>query len=579
MKKNKDKSRRTSNYNFATRSFDVVEADAIVNVPTTAISYLRVSGKQQEEKWNWIKSQKFACKNYAKENDLELLDIFQDKAISWSKLERPWFESAIKYLEKKNKKEVTIWYFLCTEISRMARPEYVHEWLALIGRVWNAGTKVVDVNEGIVFSPEDDMQSLLLYIKIMQSKQERKSINTRADVGRRARMSEWYRPFSLLMRWYKFEKVKVGKKENSVVVKDYPYCDIVAAGLKKFASWELLLKKDLLDYYRENWLSSNKKQNHSGKLHASFIDTLLTPRRLYFVAGYIVYPDFGIDEPIKAKHEPLITEKELEKILDRLEEKPPRKEPIVKEQYKETYPLKRIVKCSACWNHLCGYMAKKKYHYYECKTKWCKLAYKSIRRDDIHDQFEDLITNMKVKKSVLDLMTDIAQKTIDEEIKFQDNVHEKGRGKILSIEKEMDRLMETMMKIKIPQLLDQYQEQWKLLNNKKISLERKCIPKEHNKKQLLELVDTCMTIVRDPVEVRSCANHDTKLVLSKIVFNEKLYYKKSQDTGSFRTPETRLFDRLLTTISDPPKEGNTVQWALSNVFWTNQKHITKHTKR
>ena len=55
-------------------------------------------------------------------------------------------------------------------------------------------------------------------------------------------------------------------------------------------------------------------------MHRQYFVKLLSPQRLYFYAGKIIYPNYDIYEPIEGMHEALIDEETMKRIFIRLKE-------------------------------------------------------------------------------------------------------------------------------------------------------------------------------------------------------------------------------------------------------------------
>ena len=100
--------------------------------------------------------------------------------------------------------------------------------------------------------------------------------------------------------WYKRIVTKEWEKEIKILILDEEKAPILKEWLELFWNWVLLSKQNLYDYLEERWLKSNSKVNKTWKLHHSILDKILLPRKLYVYAGYITYPEMGVNEPVKA---------------------------------------------------------------------------------------------------------------------------------------------------------------------------------------------------------------------------------------------------------------------------------------
>ena len=94
-----------------------------MEIKNQAVIYCRVSTKEMADKWTSVKNQEGMCREYAKNNDIEISWVYKDKGISWKDIKhRDGIQEALYYVkENKNVK-----YFLVTETDRFARNSWEH---------------------------------------------------------------------------------------------------------------------------------------------------------------------------------------------------------------------------------------------------------------------------------------------------------------------------------------------------------------------------------------------------------------------------------------------------------------------
>ena len=81
------------------------------------IGYIRVSTKLQSDKGNSLKLQSSKIKSYSKLNDLELIEIYEDKGISGMSItKRDGYKEMVKYLTNNQIDGVVVW-----SLSRLGR--------------------------------------------------------------------------------------------------------------------------------------------------------------------------------------------------------------------------------------------------------------------------------------------------------------------------------------------------------------------------------------------------------------------------------------------------------------------------
>ena len=122
-------------FNYNTLSYDAPNVPIASNEiysQNVAIAYCRVSTGEQKKN-HGVQGQLAACKEEAKKEGLEIDATFYDEAISWKTISRPWLSQCHTFIDEYNKSHKNkIRYLLCTEISRISRPDYIDEGLTIM---------------------------------------------------------------------------------------------------------------------------------------------------------------------------------------------------------------------------------------------------------------------------------------------------------------------------------------------------------------------------------------------------------------------------------------------------------------
>ena len=136
------------------------------------IIYARVSTEEQKRKGDWIWWQITDCKKRARINNVKIVcEPFIDEAVSWTKLDRKWFNAAMAYVEKENKFRHKIDYFICSSTSRFSRSKMMNEnfeliwklnalWVKLVA-VWNWGIQEVETESWFISYSMNSMMDAL----------------------------------------------------------------------------------------------------------------------------------------------------------------------------------------------------------------------------------------------------------------------------------------------------------------------------------------------------------------------------------------------------------------------------------
>ena len=133
-----------------------------------------------------------------------------------------------------------------------------------------------------------------------------------------------------------------------------------------------------------------------GEVRNQRVNELLT-RVIY--AGYIDLPDWGI-HMLRAKHQPLINFETFQAIKDRLSgaaRVPARKDLNL------DFPLRGFVTCGDCRRPMSACWSKgrhKKYPYYLCATTNCPSHRKSVRKERLEQDFEEILRSLRPSRDL-----------------------------------------------------------------------------------------------------------------------------------------------------------------------------------
>ena len=147
-------------------------------------------------------------------------------------------------------------------------------------------------------------------------------------------------------------------------------------------------------------------------------------------------------EIIEGNWKGLVSKEDFKTINDRFEAKP-------KKEYKPytaqmDRPLQNQLYCGCCSSKMTGYKAKGKYDYYKCLNTECKTkdlsanSSKKSKQEGIHNLFQNLLTNFKLKEELEDVFKEQMKLTLNEQSFkiYDDQTILKKRLKELQTKKE-----------------------------------------------------------------------------------------------------------------------------------------------
>lgn len=153
----------------------------MITVTQRAIGYIRVSTENQNGADTYgLETQRDAITRYCGAQGLELIEIFEDAALSGclQPLERPGLLSALNAL-----KSGEVQKFIVPRLDRLARDAMLNLWLEK--EIRKAGTELVSIAEP--YRWDDPTQKLLLTMVAAFSEFERSLISSRLSSGRKTK--------------------------------------------------------------------------------------------------------------------------------------------------------------------------------------------------------------------------------------------------------------------------------------------------------------------------------------------------------------------------------------------------------
>lgn len=355
------------------------------NAPRTkrrGILYIRVSSEDQVDGTS-LRLQEREGKRYFNENQIELVAIFREEGQSAKTSNRKEFLRAIEFCRKHRKKE-PIDVFVVYRMDRFARN--VEDHMLIRRKLLNYKTTLVSITEPTDNSPMGKVLETML-AAFAQFDNDLRS--QRSSDGLLTKLREGIWPLAPFAGYISSQCKKRGIKK---VEPDSPHqflFPILQKGLKRFAKGAYKTCKALERDF-ELWGLSKYRGK---KTDSKFVYHIMDDRHLAYYAGLLIDPI--TKEYIKGKHKKMITVNEMHRIKFLRDKR--RVQPATKTVFREPFPLRQVVKCSACNMGLTSAFSQgrnKKYPYYSCWNKKCAYRGKSIPSYKLHIAFEKCLKSI-----------------------------------------------------------------------------------------------------------------------------------------------------------------------------------------
>lgn|GEM_PF-6416019 len=455
---------------------------------------------------------------------------FSDGAVSGGLLERPGVQKLLEFLATQSEPYIV----LADDISRFARDNLV---FALLKKTFSdLNSQMQTVNLHMEDSPEGDLiQAIMSSAAAYERQKNRLQVIARI----KARMELGYWVFQTPPLGYRYQFIK---GHGKVPTPDGRNSEVVRKTLETVALGKLITQSEIADFITKQGLLDYKGQPKRATLN-------LTRRILdnaWFYAGFMEYQPWNITRR-KGQHTAIISIETYEQVISSLSM---RSRKLNRVFTKQKFPLRGMITCDGCNRSMyCSYAGGRnsRYGYYYCKDKSCQRPPANIRRETIHNTFEEHLSTLIPSYDTLiekeqDLLSEwekrdtthaerqnVAQKRLNEvEQKINGVIDSAGKAESESVQKAFFRRIEALelQKARIADELAQLENPTS--SSFPSDLERVC------------------DFFRNLPENWKNAGYEGKRAILNGLFHHKLHLTVK---NTFRNPETPLLDWLTTGYS------------------------------
>ena len=493
-----------------------------------AVIYCRVSSPDQVKNGHGLSSQETRCREFAKYRTLDVVEVFPEEGISGGLIDRPAMKRMLDFMRQHKNEQIVV---IIDDISRLARGLKAH--LELRMAIQEAGG--VLQSPSIEFGEDSDSQlveNLLASVSQHQRQKNAEQVKNRM----RARLMNGYWVFPAPVG-YRYERVN---GEGKIMVKDEPLASIVKEVFEGYASGKYASQGDVRRFLTAQ---AAYPKDANGEVHFQRLAELFE-RVIY--TGYIDYPVWDIIlKP--GKHEPLISYETFKRVQERLKEQA--HAPARKDIHMD-FPLRGYVLCdccgypmTACWSH----GRHQKFAYYLCQQRGCEERKKSIRKDVLESEFENLLKELQPSPKTLNfagkLMRMVWEKNAADQIQNTDSVEEQIR----QAQRKIDQLIDRITATDNPTLLGAYETKLKKLEEEKVLLGEKI---GNCGRETIDFDKTYRTIegfLANPQKIWYSEDIVDRKGALKLLFREPLRYRRNR---GYRTPAKSLPFSLFEAIEN-----------------------------
>ena len=492
-----------------------------------AVIYCRVSSVKQTKVGDGLDSQKTRCREYANARGYTVVETFQDD-MSGSLIDRPGMKSLLAFLKKHQAESPVV---IIDDISRLARGVKAH--IELRAAIALAG--------GVLESPTvefgDDADSELQEFILATVAQHQRRKNAEQTKNRmRSRVLNGYWPFASPVG-YKHERMR--GHNSKILVRDEPLASIVQEALEGFASGRFQTQGEVKRFLETH---PEYPRDRNGDVRFQRVTELLT-RPVY--AGYVEAPAWGVSLR-QGQHEPLISFETYTKVQERLNGKaraPARKD------LNADFPLRGAVACGCCGTPLTACWSKgrnARYAYYLCPKHGCANYRKSIARETIEGEFEELLRTLQPTEKLGRLARTMFEDLWNHRLASAEGHGRALRGELAKIDRQVEQFLDRIADASVPSVISAYETRIRKLEEQKIVVAERIKNCGRPLKSFDETLRTALDFLASPWNLWASDRLEDKRAVLKLTFADRLAYVRNE---GFRTANLSLPFKALADFS------------------------------
>jgi len=382
-----------------------------------AVLYARVSSKEQDEEGYSIPAQLKLLKDYARKNDLKIVQEFIDVETA-KRAGRTNFNQMIEFFQI-NK---DIRFLLCEKTDRLYRnfKDYVNL------EAFDLTIHLVKENE-ILSKESKSHQKFIHGIKVLMAKNYIDNLSEETKKGMLQKANEGYYPSFAPLGYFNVDENINGRKIKAISV-DKSRAYVINKIFELYANGNKSLQQ-ITDFANQEGLRSRK----GIKLYKSTIHKIL--RDPIYCGNFSWKGDL-----FKGKHKPIISKELFELVQKRLDNynRP-------KQIKKHNFAFTGLLTCGICGCAITSEIKKEKYIYYHCTRYKGKCGNTAIREENLIQKLGELVSKIQIDNNIIEWVREALNLDHQDEKEY----HER-QSKLL--QEQNDKLQRRIDKIYIDKL-------------------------------------------------------------------------------------------------------------------------------
>ncbi len=495
-----------------------------------AIIYCRVSSIGQETEGHGLESQETRCRQYAASKGFEVAAVFPDTFTgAGSYMQRPGMVALLSFIDAQPHEKFVV---IFDDLKRASRDTRAFLDLRDAFRLRGVGAECL--NFKLEDTPEGEFFETML---VAQGTLERKQNGRQSAQKMRARMENGYWVHNAPIG-YRYQMIK---GRGRMLVRNPPFDAIIREAFEGYAMGRFETQAEVKRFFES---FPDFPRNKHGEIKQQRVTDILT-QPVY--TGHICSRVYDLNWH-KAQHEPLVSLDVFDKVQERRNgtAKAPKRKNIG-----EAFALRGIAVCAGCNVPLRSSITKGNgghYHYYLCQTKGCDHYGKSIKRDKIEGDVGELIKSLQPTEGLMAAATAMFRHIWDAKEEQAKDASRAGKRKIASLDKEIDRLLDTITSVSKPSVIARCEDKIDMMEREKTKLTQEMVEMAKPTGSFEEKLEPVLTFLANPFKIWASGKIELRRLVLKLAFADRIQYDRFEGA---RTPEIAFPFKALGGMTDP----------------------------
>ena len=473
-----------------------------------AVTYSRVSSKEQAIEGYSIDAQVKLLKKYAAENNISIEDSFMDIETA-KKTGRADFNKMISFLQNSK----TVKHLLVEKVDRLLRNLFDLAFTDQLMTEFNV--KVHFVKDEFVidkFSRSND--KFIFALKGLMAKQMVDNLSEEVKKGMKEKAEQGVYP-SHAPYGYKNEGFK-GKRIISVN-------PIEAANVKKM--YDLCCDGYSLAKIRDKVLSEGMIYRNGKNFHKSIVEYILKNE---FYTGVFYWNDVKYEN---ASHPAIISKEQFTEVQGKL------MKPNKQKSLKGLFPYTGLIRCGLCGCYLTAEIKKKKYIYYHCTGSKGKCPQIYIKQEFIETEIEEMLDGIKLSDEAHQIILQGLRENIKEKIEYHNQRVKQIEAQIDVLQIRLDKAYADKIDGKISE--DFWNKNAKAWAEEKERLAMNLVTQQRTDTHFLDTVNLILELSKQATGLFKRQNADERRKLIQLITSncvlrdEKLHWELAEPFNKF----------------------------------------------